>query len=205
MAICWSRKWQPTPVFLPGKSHGQRSMVGYSPWGHRESDMTERLSMHRHASIDVFSKCSPRDPAASGNLLEMQHFLKSCFFLNNFIYLFLARPGCCTGFLSPVVSGGAVILVVRGLLIEVASLVAGPGLSSSATVVVAPGLSCSAACGNLLDQGSNPCFLHWQAGSSPLSHQASSEMQFLKPVPRPSELETLWVVPSGLYFNKPSR
>ena len=31
--ISWRRKWQPTPVFLPGKSHGQRSLVGYSPWG----------------------------------------------------------------------------------------------------------------------------------------------------------------------------
>ena len=34
-------QWQPTPVFLPGKSHGQRSLVGYSPWGHKESNMTE--------------------------------------------------------------------------------------------------------------------------------------------------------------------
>ena len=34
------RKWQPTPVFLPGKSHGQRSLIGYSPWGRKESDMT---------------------------------------------------------------------------------------------------------------------------------------------------------------------
>ena len=33
--ILWRRKWQPTPVFLPGKSHGQRSLVGYSPWGHK--------------------------------------------------------------------------------------------------------------------------------------------------------------------------
>ena len=33
--IPWRRKWQPTPVFLPGKSQGQRSLVGYSPWGHR--------------------------------------------------------------------------------------------------------------------------------------------------------------------------
>ena len=31
----------PTPIFLPGKSHGQRSLTGYSPWGHKESDMTE--------------------------------------------------------------------------------------------------------------------------------------------------------------------
>ena len=37
----WRRKWQPTPVFLPGKSHGQRSLVGYSPWGRKESDMTD--------------------------------------------------------------------------------------------------------------------------------------------------------------------
>ena len=43
--IPWRRKWQPTPVFLPGKIHGQRSQVGYSPWGLKESDMTEQLNM----------------------------------------------------------------------------------------------------------------------------------------------------------------
>ena len=37
----WRRKWQPTSVFLPGEFHEQRSLVGYSPWGHKESDMTE--------------------------------------------------------------------------------------------------------------------------------------------------------------------
>ena len=37
----WRRKWQPTPVFFPGEFHGQRSLVGYSPWGHKELDMTE--------------------------------------------------------------------------------------------------------------------------------------------------------------------
>ena len=37
----WRRKWQPTPVFLLGKPHGQRSLVGYSPWGHKELDMIE--------------------------------------------------------------------------------------------------------------------------------------------------------------------
>ena len=41
--ISWRRKWQPSPVFLPGKSHGQRSLVGYSPWGRKEWDRTERL------------------------------------------------------------------------------------------------------------------------------------------------------------------
>ena len=42
--IPWRRAWQPTPVFLPGESHGQRSLADYSPWGHKESDMTERLN-----------------------------------------------------------------------------------------------------------------------------------------------------------------
>ena len=39
----WKRKWQPTPVLLPGESHGQRSLVGYSPRSRKESDMTEQL------------------------------------------------------------------------------------------------------------------------------------------------------------------
>ena len=43
--IPWSRKRQPTPVFLPGESHGQRSLVGYSPWGHKESDATQWPSL----------------------------------------------------------------------------------------------------------------------------------------------------------------
>ena len=41
--IHWRRKRQPSPVFLPGKSHEQRSLVGYSSWGHKESDMTEHM------------------------------------------------------------------------------------------------------------------------------------------------------------------
>ena len=40
------RRWHPTPVLLPGKSHGQRSLVGYGPWGREESDTTERLPFH---------------------------------------------------------------------------------------------------------------------------------------------------------------
>ena len=46
--IPWRRKWQPTPVFLPGESHGRRSLVGYSPQGRRESDTTERLHFDFH-------------------------------------------------------------------------------------------------------------------------------------------------------------
>ena len=43
----WRRKWQPTPVFLPKEFHRQSSLVGYSPWGHKESGTTE----HAHALV----------------------------------------------------------------------------------------------------------------------------------------------------------
>ena len=42
--VTWRRKWQPTPVFLPGKSHGQRSLVGYSTWGRKELGSTQVLN-----------------------------------------------------------------------------------------------------------------------------------------------------------------
>ena len=52
-SISW--KWQPTPVFLPGEFHGQRSLAGYRPWGCKESGMTEHLSLtHSHPA-----KCQP--------------------------------------------------------------------------------------------------------------------------------------------------
>ena len=44
--IPWRREWKPIPEFLPGEFHGQKSLVGYSPWGHKESDMTEQLTLH---------------------------------------------------------------------------------------------------------------------------------------------------------------
>ena len=69
----WRRKWQPTPVLLPGKSHGRRSLVGCSPWGCEESDATERLHFHFSFSCigegnDNSLQCSclenPRDRGA---------------------------------------------------------------------------------------------------------------------------------------------
>ena len=47
----WRRKWQPTPVLLPGKFHGWRSLVGYNPWGRKESDTTELLHFLYLSSI----------------------------------------------------------------------------------------------------------------------------------------------------------
>ena len=46
--IPWRRKWQPTPVLLPGKSHGERSMAGYSPWGYKELDRLKQLSTYSY-------------------------------------------------------------------------------------------------------------------------------------------------------------
>ena len=48
--IPWRRAWQPTPVFLPGESHGQRSLMGYSPQGHKESDRNE-MTEHKYAHL----------------------------------------------------------------------------------------------------------------------------------------------------------
>ena len=75
----WRRRWHPTPVLLPGKSHGWRSLVGCSPWGRTESDTTERL--HFHFSLSCIGEgngnplqCSclenPRD-REPGGLLSM--------------------------------------------------------------------------------------------------------------------------------------
>ena len=62
-----SRQWHPTPVLFPGKSHGWRSLMGCSPWGHKDSDTTERL--HFHFSISCIGE-------GSGNPLQ-------CFCLEN--------------------------------------------------------------------------------------------------------------------------
>ena len=77
----WSRKWQ--PVFLPGKFHGQRSLVGSSPWGHKESNMPERLSTHTHGAFTsslpcTLSKSLPdtqQTPPKKGQSKEGQHMM----------------------------------------------------------------------------------------------------------------------------------
>ena len=61
--IPWRRAWQPTPVFLPGESHGQRNLVGYSPQGHKESDMTEAtqhaFKMNHRKNTFIFQRLWP--------------------------------------------------------------------------------------------------------------------------------------------------
>ena len=62
-ALLRRRQWQPTPVLLPGKSHGRRSLVGFSPWGRGESDMTERL--HFYFSLSCTGEGNGNPPQCS--------------------------------------------------------------------------------------------------------------------------------------------
>ena len=86
------------------------------------------------------------------------------------LFLAVLSLHCCSGFLWLWLSGGYCLVVMWGLLIGVISLVVEHRLHGTGLVVVAHGLSCSWACGIFLDQGSNPCLLHWQMDSLPLSH-----------------------------------
>ena len=60
----WSRKRPPIPVFLLGKSHGQRSLAGYSPGGHKDSDTTERARAHTHTHTHTHTRTE--------NILEVE-------------------------------------------------------------------------------------------------------------------------------------
>jgi len=58
----WRREWQPTPVFWPGEFNGQRSLVAYNPWGHKETDMTERLTLSLFFNLNQVNHCGEEDP-----------------------------------------------------------------------------------------------------------------------------------------------
>ena len=64
------RQWHPTPVLLPGKSHGWRSLVGCSPWGHEELDTTERLHFHFSLSCIGEGNGSPLQCSCLGHLRD---------------------------------------------------------------------------------------------------------------------------------------
>ena len=93
--IPWRRKWQPTPVFLPGRSLGQRSLAGYNPRGPKESDTTERLSTHtrlltcltyRFGFLHVDLCMSPQRDIGRAHPLET---------LSSLVFPFPPRPWCC--------------------------------------------------------------------------------------------------------------
>ena len=69
---CWRRQWHPTSVLLPGKSHGQRSLVGCSPWGLKESDTTERLHFHFSLSCTGEGNGNPLQYSCLENLRDRE-------------------------------------------------------------------------------------------------------------------------------------
>ena len=72
--IPWRRDRLPTPVFLPGECHGQRSMVGYSPWGLKESDMTERLKHSTSCLLHVIYISSVQSNLSASDNLYLSPF-----------------------------------------------------------------------------------------------------------------------------------
>ena len=94
-AICvhpWRNKWQPAPVFLPGKSHGQRSLAGYSSWSCKELDMTEH-TCNIYTCIPSLMKLPPRETRIS-SLLETDVCRKNfppSLFLGSYSWLHFPR------------------------------------------------------------------------------------------------------------------
>ena len=93
--IPWRREWLPIPVFLPGESHGQRSLVGYSQWDHQESDMTgwltltlppAKLSTWPHSSIFLSFNGTTLD------LVQMESFGEMTSLLGKDLIPFCCRP-----------------------------------------------------------------------------------------------------------------
>ena len=159
------RQWHPTPIPLPGKSHGRRNLVGCSPWGREESDTTERL--HFHFSLSCIGEgngnplqCSclenPRDGgawwAAIYGVAQSRTRLK-----------WLSSSSCCCW-------------VAKSCL----TLLQPHGLQPTRLLHPwdFPGKNTGVGCHFLLQvifkaQESNPGLLYWQEDSLPLSHQGS--------------------------------
>ena len=85
--ILWRRKWLPAPVFLPGESHGQRNLEGYSPWRHKERDTTEGLTLYCYYTTRT-------------ELITFRNYF--VFFLLPLIYKILGgKHSCVFGFFFP--------------------------------------------------------------------------------------------------------
>ena len=80
------RKWQPTPVFLPGKSHGQRSLAGYSPWGHKGLDTTVRLSSQSLSQPTTYNLHGKR------SLLQISYVLSISYLQHPVLTSAVAQP-----------------------------------------------------------------------------------------------------------------
>ena len=85
------RKWQPTPVFLPRKSHGRRSLMGYSPWSLKESDITEHTHTHTHTHTFITFICFSSIFSLCGNLCKPFINLGKSPFVNYISYKYFSK------------------------------------------------------------------------------------------------------------------
>ena len=105
--ITWKRTWKSTLVFLPGEFHGQMSLVGYSPWGRKELDMTWQLTLHFTTSAKPPYLVSRTDSGSNPNIyctgLENQYPLFCV--LSTFIWhtdtISIKREGHCHSYANP--------------------------------------------------------------------------------------------------------
>ena len=105
--IPWRRWWQPIPVVLPGKSHGQRSLAGYSPWGRKGSDVTEQLNIAQHNSRSrkiKSSGCFSRQwyffPHDTGNIFSLKQAQGNCTPAFVFLHVYASQEPAKTSILN---------------------------------------------------------------------------------------------------------
>ena len=97
----WRRKWQPALVSLPGKPHGQRSLVGYSPWGRKELDTTEqphfneviRVSCSSAEAIPLYPCSNPKqlERDSTKSLNKFGKFLLPCLYIYIYVYIYTRK------------------------------------------------------------------------------------------------------------------
>ena len=174
-AFCWQQLGKLNPLFLKGD-------LGGTLWHLHTTGQVEIITIQvtvqsqiQHASPNLFSTMS-----LPVSWMPVNSPTRVFFFLNKFIYLFFGCIGSSllhAGFLQLQQAGASLCCGARALGAQ-ASVVVARRLQSAGSVVVVHGLSCSAVCGIFLDQGSNPCPLHWQVDSQPLCYQGRPQLPY---------------------------
>ena len=164
------RQWQATPVLLPRKSHGWRSLVGCSPWGHYESDATEWLQFHFSLSHNGKGNGDPLQCSCLENLRDGRAWWAAVYGV--------AQSRTRLKWLSSSSSSSSNFIIYVVMSLSHVWCFATPWTVTSKAPQGSPGKNAGVGChfllqGIFLDQGSNLCLLHWQADALRLSHQGS--------------------------------
>ena len=144
-------KWQPTPVLSPGESHGQMSLVGYSPWGHKDSDTTEQLSSIHPSQIWIVVQMWLQQPNWLNSEKENQiRSQPSNFSLSSWDVLKRQSPKVCPNKLL-VCSRSTNVITTQGAFsirsISIAKIWKWNGLPSADSSLSERGVTCVCLCG----------------------------------------------------------